>query len=321
MKHWITAGVVAFATWASTPGLAQSTFPDRPLRLVVSFAPGSVTDTMGRFYADKLKDQLKQPIFVENKPGASGAIGVDNVAKSRPDGYSMVLTSSAIVINPLLGKQPFDLFKDLTPIVRPAQTPYALVVNNKMPVNSLDEFIEHARKNPGKLTCANYGVGSPPHIALELLKKEAKIDILSVPFNNSTAIVGALVEGQIDCSLEPPNHVLAGNVANGRFRVIAHTGEGVMDLFPKADAFGRKYPKAVIVGWQGVFAPANTPRPVVDRLHQEWVRMLNNPEIVQKIRDVGFAPVADPLETFTQSISQEYEKLAAVIRDNNIRRD
>ena len=112
--------------------MAQGSFPERPLRLVVSFAPGSVTDVMGRFYGERLKDQLKQPIVVENKPGASGAIGVDAIAKSKPDGYSMVLTSSAIVINPLLGKQPFDLFKDLTPIVRPAQTPYALAVNNKM---------------------------------------------------------------------------------------------------------------------------------------------------------------------------------------------
>ena len=301
--------------------MAQGSFPDRPLRLVVSFAPGSVTDVMGRFYGERLKDQLKQPIVVENKPGASGAIGVDAIAKSKPDGYSMVLTSSAIVINPLLGKQPFDLFKDLIPIVRPAQTPYALAVNNKMPVNSLDDFIDYAKKNPGKLTCANYGVGSPPQIALELLKKEAKIDILSVPFNNSTAIVGALVEGQIDCSLEPPNHVLAGNVANGRFKVIAHTGDGILDMFPKADAFGRKYPKAVMVGWQGVFVAAGTPKPIVDRPHQEWVRMLQAPDIAQKIRDIGFAPVGDPLENFTQSIAQEYEKFSVVIRENNIRRD
>lgn len=315
MKKFVIACLGTLAAFAA---LAQASFPDRPLRLIVAFAPGGAPDMMARAYAEKLKAQLGQPVIVDNRPGATGAIGADAVAKAQPDGYTLLLNSSAMVINPWVVRQPFDFQKDLAPVVRTAETPYIMTINPALPIRSLDEFVGYARKNPGKLMCATYGIASPPHLSLELLKKEAGIDVVHVPYKTFSQALPDLVSGQISCSIDPPT-VPAPHVRAGRIRAIAHTGSGRMDMFPDVDAIGSRYPVAAVVGWQAIFAPSGTPPPVLARLRSEWQKVITSPEVAQKIRDAGFQPGGDAIDAFIRSIASDYDKFGRVIRDNNIR--
>lgn len=305
---------------ASCPSFGQGNYPDRPVKLIVAFAPGSAPDIMARAYAEKLRDQLGQAIVVDNKPGATGAIGADQVAKSPADGYTLLLNSSAMVINPWVKKQSFDFRKDLAPVARTAVTPYLVTVNPKLPISNLAEFIAYAKKNPGKLSCATYGIASPPHLALELFKKEAGIDVLHVPYRTFGQALPDLVSGQLSCSIDPPT-APAPQVAAGHIRAIAHTGNATMEAFPKVDAIGKQFPVATVVGWQAIYAPAGTPAPVLTRLRAEWQKTLSNPAIQKTIRESGFELSTGSLEDFNKEIDADYQKFGRVIKENDIRLD
>lgn len=319
MRHLVFALLATAALW-SAPAPAQSPSSERPIRFIVAFAPGSAPDMMARSYAEKLKELMRQNVIVEPRPGATGAIGADLAAKSAPDGNTIVLLSSAVVISPWFGKQPFDLFKDLAPVVRTAQTPYVLAVNNKVPVNNFSEFIDYARKNPDKLSCSTYGVGSPPHLALEMLKKAAGVQIRHIPYKTFAQALPDLSSGQLDCSFDVPTTTMP-QVRNGRLRVIAHTGAEVIDAAPEAEPFGRQYPQAVVVGWQSVFAPAGTPPAALARLRTEWARVIQSPEVSRMIREAGFQPAADPIDNFIRDIQSDYQRFGQIIRENQIKPD
>jgi len=306
------------ALGVSAASQAQGTYPDRPVKLVVAFAPGSAPDLMSRAYVEKLKEQLGQPIVVDNRPGATGAIGADAVARAPADGYTILLNSSALAINPWVKKQPFDFRKDLAPIARTAETPYLITVNPKLPVHNLADFIDHAKKNPGRLMCATYGIASPPHLALELLKKEAGIDVVHVPYKTFGQVLPDLLSGQVQCSIDPPT-APAPHVASGAIRAIAHTGAGLMEAFPKVDAIGKRYPVATVVGWQAIFAPAATPAPILTRLRSEWQKVLAAPAVQKLIRDSGFEVSKGTLDDFTKEIEADFQKFGRVIKDNDIK--
>lgn len=315
-------GLVAAATAlaAAGPVLARGPYPDRPLKLVVAFAPGSAPDTMARAYGEQLRGQLGQAVVVENRPGATGAIGADLVAKAPGDGYTLLLNSSAMAINPWVKKQLFDFRRDLTPVARTADTPYLLTVNPKLPIRNLTELVDYAKKHPGKLMCATYGMASPPHLALELLKKEAGIDILHVPYKTFGQALPDLMSGQLSCSIDAPSSP-APQIAAGHLRAVAHTGNAPMPLFPHVDAIGRRYPPATVVGWQAVFAPAATPAPVLQRLRAEWQLTLAHPAIAQTIRNAGFQPSTGSLQDFEQEMDADHAKFGQVLRDKHIRLD
>lgn len=308
--------MVVFA--ASVPTIAAAQYPDRPIRFIVPYAAGGTADILARVYADALKDQVGQPVVVENRPGATGVIGTDAAVRSPGDGYTIVLNSSAIVINPWLGKQPFDFAKDLVPVAATGMTPYMVTVNSSLPVKTLEEFVAYAKSRPGKVACATYGNGSPPHIALELLKREAGIDILHVPYKTSSAALPELFSGQLDCLFEPPPGSVQ-LVKSGRLRVIAHSGKAASGAFPGVDAIGKRYPAAALVGWQAVFAPASTPRPLLNRMRADWSKMLATPEVAKKIQEAGFEPVGDSIEEFERTITSDHEKFGRVIRAANIK--
>jgi tripartite-type tricarboxylate transporter receptor subunit TctC len=316
-RHFLCA---LAALTVSGLGQAQTAYPERPLKLVVAFAAGGAPDIMARAYVEKLKEQLGQPIVVDNKPGATGAIGADLVAKAPADGYTLLLNSSAMVINPWVKKQAFDFRKDLVPVARAADTPYLMTVNPKLPIHNLAEFIDYAKKNPGKLSCATYGIASPPHLALELLKKEAGIDVLHVPYKTFGQALPDLVSGQLSCSIDPPTSP-APQVAAGHIRAIAHTGNAGMALFPKADAIGKQFPVATVVGWQAIYAPAATPEPVLARLRTEWQKALISPAVQKTIREAGFEYTKGSLDDFMKEIEADYQKFGRVIKDNDIRLD
>jgi tripartite-type tricarboxylate transporter receptor subunit TctC len=297
---------------------SQPSYPERPIKLVIAFAPGGAPDIMGRAYADRLREQLGQPVIVDNKPGATGAIGADAVAKAPGDGYTLLLNSSAMVINPWVVKQPFDFQRDLVPVIRTAETPYLMTINPTLPIRNLEEFVAYAKKNPGKLMCGTYGIASPPHLALELLKKEAGIDVVHIPYKTFAQALPDLLSGELACSIDPPT-VPAPHVKGGRLRAIAHTGATPMEGYPGLDAFGKRYPVAAVVGWQAVFAPASTPAPILAKLRAEWQKVIGSPQVVQKIKDSGFHPGGDAVEAFAGTIAADHEKFGRVIRDNNIR--
>jgi tripartite-type tricarboxylate transporter receptor subunit TctC len=301
-----------------TPPLAFAQFPEKPLRFVVPYAAGGAADILARTYAEKLKEELGQAIVVDNKPGATGSIGTDMVAKGPADGYTFVLNSSAIVINPWLVKQPFDAMKDLVPIARTAETGYVVMVGAKLPIHNFDEFLAYAKANPGKLECSTYGTGSPPHLALELLKKTAGLNILHVPYKTFSQSLPDLLSGQLGCAVDLPTVPLPF-VKSGQLRAIAHTGEGTMALYPNAEPFSRRFPAATVVGWQAIFAPAATPKPALDRLRSSWVKALAHPEVQQKIRDAGYQPATGSVETFAREIASDYEKFGRVIRETGIK--
>jgi tripartite-type tricarboxylate transporter receptor subunit TctC len=310
------AAVAAVASLACAH--AQTPYPDRPIKLIVAFSPGGAPDIMARAYAEKLKEQLGQPVIVDNRPGATGAIGADLVAKAPSDGYTLLLNSSAMVINPWVVKQPFDFQKDLAPVVRTADSVYLLTISPKLPIQTLDEFIAYAKKNPGKLQCGTYGIASPPHLALELFKKEAGVDIQHVPYKTFGQALPDLLSGQLSCSLDPPTVPLQ-QVRAGRIRAVAHTGPGTLEAWPQAEGWGKRYPAAAVIGWQAIFAPAATPAPVLAKLRTEWQKAIASPEIAQKIREAGFQPAAEGLDAFNRAIATDYEKFGRVIKENNIR--
>ena len=300
------------------PALAAADYPDKPLRFVVPYAPGGAADNLARTYAEKLKEQMGQPVVVENKPGATGAIGTDAVAKAPGDGYSMVLNSSAIVINPWLVRQPFDVMKDLVPVARAAESSYVVLVGARLPIHNLDEFIAYARANPGKLECSSYGNGSPPHIALELFKKAAGVNILHVPYKTFSQALPDLLSGQLGCSIDLPT-VPQPFVKSGQLRAIAHTGNGQMPMYPGAEPFGKRFPAATVVGWQGIFAASSTPRPVLERLRTGWAKALAHPDVQQKIRDAGYQYASVPVDVFVKEIAGDYEKYGKIIRETGIK--
>jgi tripartite-type tricarboxylate transporter receptor subunit TctC len=318
MKRRKSLSYLLAATAMLAPALAAAEYPDRPVRLVVAAGAGTTADMLARSYADKLKNQLGQPIVVDNKPGANTAIGADAVAKAPGDGYTIGLTSSALVINPWIGKQPFNFAKDLTPVARTGETPYIVTVSAQLPIQNLDEFVAYAKKNPGKLGCGTYGVGSPPHLALELLKQAAGVNILHVPYKSSAQALPELLSGQLGCVVEPPPGTLA-HIKTGRLRVIAHTGDRPMSTYPAAEPIGKRYPGAAVVGWQAFFAPSSSPKPVLERLRAEWAKVLASPDIEQKIRDAGFEPAKGSVDDFTKTVAADYEKFGNIIKDAGIR--
>lgn len=317
-RHMTLSHLLLIASLMLAPALAAADYPDKPIRLIVPYAPGGAADLLARSYAEKLKDQLGQPIVVDNKPGATGAIGTDAAAKAPGDGYTLVLNSSALVINPWLVKQPFDFMKDLTPVARTAETPYVLMVDAKLPIQNLDQLIAYAKKNPGKLGCGTYGTGSPPNLALELFKQAAGVNILHVPYKTFSQSLPDLLSGQLGCSIDLPT-VPAPFVKSGRLRAIAHTGVGTMDAYPGAEPIGKRYPEATVIGWQAIFAPSSTPKPVLDRLRVEWAKALASPEVQKQIREAGYQPSSGSIDTFAKEIATDYEKFGKVIKATGIR--
>lgn len=299
---------------------AQTSYPSRPIKMVVAFAAGGAPDTMTRVYLEKMKEFVGQPIIVENKPGATGSIGADFVSKAPSDGYTLLMNSSALVVNAWTMQQSFDIRKDFVPVVRTATTPYLMTVSPHLPVKNFDEFVAYAKKNPGKLACGTYGPASPPHLHLELLKKELGLNIIHVPYKSFMPALTDLLSGQLQCSIDPPA-IPVPHVQSGKIRAIAHTGDKPMPLFKEITAIGAKYPNTKVVGWQAVFVHSATPPAIVTQLRSDWQKVIESPEIGVKIRSYGFDPGGGSIEEFAKDIVDDYDKFGRVIRENNIRLD
>jgi len=304
---------------ALSPALAQS-WPDKPIRFVMSAPAGSSIDVLGRTIADKLKDRLGQPVIVENKPAAGGTVATAEVAKAAPDGYTMLLAfNGPLAITPLLSKVPYDVQKDLAPVIITSSQPNVLAVTSQLPVKSVQELVAYARANPGKLNFASVGNGSSSHLNAELLKSLAAIDIVHIPFNGSPPAVTATIQNEtqmIFAVMQP----LQPQIQAGKLRALAVTSAKRFPLLPDLPTLAESgYPGFDALAWNGVLVPAATPKAIVQRLNTEINAVLKDPDVVQKMNASGFALVGGTPEEFGVLIRNESEKWVPVIRKAGVR--
>jgi tripartite-type tricarboxylate transporter receptor subunit TctC len=300
----------------STLVQAQS-YPSRPVRLVVPLSPGGFADTPTRMLAPRLSEQLGRQFFVENKPGAGGTIGADFVAKSAPDGYTLLVTGTPHVISAHLYKKlPYDALKDFTHIALIASGPYALVVNpQKLPVSSVKELITAARAQPGKIDFASSGNGSAQHLVGALFNSTAGIDLNHVPYKGSGPAMQDLIAGQVGVSFAGVPNVL-GHVRSGRLRALGVTTAKRWSELPEVPTLAEAgVPGYEATLWLNVSGPAGMPADIVQRLNNEIAKALKDPEVQNNFRTGGVDAVWMGPQELNAFMRAEYEKWGKVVRD------
>jgi tripartite-type tricarboxylate transporter receptor subunit TctC len=301
--------------------LAQG-WPDKPIKFVVAAGPGSSLDTLARVIADKLKDRLGQSVIVENKPAAGGTVATAEVAKAAPDGYTMLLGfNGPLAFGPLLQKLPYDVQKDLAPVIITTSQPNVLVVNAQLPVKTLQELVAYAKANPGRLAYASVGNGSSSHLNMELLKSVAGFDALHVPFNGSPPAVTATIqnETQMMFAVMQP---LQPQIQAGKLRAIAVTTAKRFPLLPELPAIAESgYPAFEALAWNGIMVPAGTPKPVIAKLSAEINAILKQPDVVAKMNAQGFDLIGGTPEDLGNLIRRETDTWAPVIKRLGVKVD
>jgi tripartite-type tricarboxylate transporter receptor subunit TctC len=312
----------ALAALSAAIGLSPASaagYPDHPVKVIVPFAAGGPTDVMARLIAQKLSESLKQQFYVENRPGAGGNIGMAEAGRAAPDGYTLLVASSSFVVNPsLYAKNPYDPFKDFSPVTLAAASPNILVVNASFPAKTVKELIEVLRKEPGKYTIANPGIGTTPQLAAELFKLDLKLDATSVPFGGAGPAIQSAVAGHTPIAftaLPPTSPQVKAGTLRGLAVTSAKRSAALPDVPTLAEA-GLKDQESETM--QGIFLPAKAPKALVDQLNKEIVKVMSMQDVKDKCATLGFDPVADTPEEFTAYIKKEVEKWAKVIKDAKI---
>lgn len=303
------------------PGIGAQDYPAKPLRLVVPFPPGGAADVLGRTLGQQVAPGLGQAVVVDNKPGAGTAIGARDVASAPPDGYTVLLgTVSSHAMNPLIrANVGYDPIRDFAPVTAVASIPFVLVVSPSLPVTSIREFLALARREPGKLTFSSAGIGTSNHLAGELLKAMAGVDLVHVPYKGSAPALADLLAGRVsamfDLLLTATKHVQAGSL-----RPLAVTSRLRSPLMPEVPTFMETgLADYEVTAWFGIFAPAGTPRAVIERLASEFGKALRSPEVARRLEGLGAEPLAGSPDQFAQFVSAEFEKWGRVIRTAKIR--
>jgi len=318
----ITAVLVAVAAAACLGSAqAESTYPSRPVRIIVPFPPGGATDIVARAVGERLQASLGQPFVVENKAGASGNIGMGEAVRAPADGYTLVLGApQTLTINPqIFSNLPFDPQKELAPIVVVASVPNVLIVTNKLPVKTPQELIAYAKQNPGKLNYGSSSIGGTPHLSAEMFKAMTDTSIVHVPYKGSAPALQDLVGGQIEMMFDNLPAALP-QIRAGNLRALAVTtmkrSSSTPDL-PTLDESGVKGFDSQ--GWFALLAPAGTPQPILEKLNAAVVAALATPEFRQRLETVGAEPVGGSIDDFKQRIRQETERWGKVIKFANIK--
>ena len=299
------------------PGaVAAETYPSRPIKLVVPFPPGGPNDIIARVVAQRMSELLGQQIVIDNRGGAGGVVGTDAVAKAAPDGYTIgICSAGAIAISAsLVEKVPYDSTKDLTPITLVATVPELLVVPESLPVKTFQELVAMAKAQPGKLNFASSGPGSMPHLAGELLKINAKIDIVHVPYRGAAPAVNDLLGGQVQMVfLDTP--ILLPHIKSGKLRALAVAAKERAPSVPDVPTMGELGLASVDAeNWYGMVGPANMPKDIVDRLNKAAAEAMKSPEVINKLSPQGAKLVGDSPEHFGAFIESEIIKWGAVVK-------
>lgn len=315
--YLILAGSALLASGLSAQ--AQSGYPQKPIKLVVPVAAGGGTDFIARLVGQKLGEALSTPVIIENKPGGGGNVGVDFAAKSEPDGYTLVMPITSFPVNPgLYKKLPFDTKKDFVPITLVASAPLLLVINPQLPVKSLSDLIKLAKDKPGALNYATSGVGTTSHLAAELFKFTAGLDIINVPYKGGGPAVTDLIAGNVQLYFSTVPAALPQTKA-GKIRALAVTSTNRLPGLSEVPTVSEAgLPGYEVVGWFGLFAPAKTPPAIVERLNTEVVKILKMPDVREKIEAHGLLPGGGTSKELSVFLDAEIKKWTQVIKAANI---
>ena len=312
-----TACVLASALMATWPAAAQD-YPKKQIELVVPFVAGGTTDNIARLMAQRFSESWGQTVVVNNRAGGGSTIGTNAVAKASPDGHTLLVTTIGFAINAGLQKLPYDPIGDFTPITELASLPLVLVVHPSVPATSLDEFITLAKSKAGGWDYASSGTGTSPHLAAEMFKSMAGIELVHVPFKGNAEAMNSLMGGHVKIYFALVPAVLQ-HIKAGTLRAIAVTTEERLPYLPDVPTIAELgFPGYEITSWQGVFAPAGTPKDVVAKINGELVRMLNVPEIHRRISQEGADPVGSTPEAFATRVKNEITKWTKVIKTSGI---
>jgi tripartite-type tricarboxylate transporter receptor subunit TctC len=316
MKRFAAVFAFAFAAGA----LAQGGYPSKPVTTVVGFEPGGGTDTVARIVAKTLGENLGQQVVVENRAGAGGNIAVDNVAKSTPDGYTIVLANvGALAVNPHILKTPYDPLRDLTPITMAVVFANVLVVQPALAVNSLADYVKLARAKPDTITYASSGIGGAGHLAGELLKRVAHIDIVHVPYKGGGPAMQGFLGAQVDSFFATPVSSIA-QIKAGKARPIVTTGSKRAALLPSVPTVAESgYPGYEALNWYAYLGPARMPKDLVGRLNRELVKVLGTPEVIALLDKQGVEAQPGSPEELARYIEREYQTWGRVVKEAGIK--
>jgi len=313
MKQLLTALALALAGSCS---FAADTWPARPVHIIVPFPAGSSPDLIARMLTDKLAQALRQPVIVENKPGAGGNLGTGLVAKAAPDGYTVGLSiPGPLAVNTVLYKKmEYDPFTELAPVTLVGLSPNVLVVNPELGVNSVREFIDYVKAHPGKLNYGSVGNGSASHLTMELLKMQAGLDIVHVPYPGSPQVNAAILANQIQAGFVVPGTAMP-LVHSGRIKALAVTSSARSPVLPDLPTVAEAgLPGFESSAWNGIVAPAKTPRPIIERLSRELAAIIRSEEVREKMQRIYFQAIGSSPEGLAELMRSERERWGKVIR-------
>jgi tripartite-type tricarboxylate transporter receptor subunit TctC len=299
----------------SLDALAQ--YPSRPIRIVVGFLAGGPTDIVARTIAPRLSEALGQPVIIDNRAGAGGVVATDHVAKSAPDGHTLLMGTigGLAVAMSLVPNRGYDTLRDLEPITQTVTVTNFLVVPSASPVRSLQDLLAAARAKPGILTYASTGNGTAPYLAGELMKSMGRVDVVHVPYKGSAATLAAMLRSEVDIGFEN-SLIVMPHIGSGKLRALAVTGERRSALMPDLPTMSEAgLPGYSASGWYGLLAPKGTPAPIIERLHLETVRALRVPEVVERLTTQGAEPVGGSPGAFSDLIRTEIAKWGKLVKD------
>jgi tripartite-type tricarboxylate transporter receptor subunit TctC len=311
----IVIGALAFS---APPAHAQS-YPTKPIRVIVPFAAGGAVDALARLVTAKLQEAIGQPVIVENRAGAGGNTGADQVAKSPPDGYTILQHTNGQAISPALYRSlPFDPLKDFMPVIQLVGTSTVLVANPNFPAKSLNELIALAKEKPGRLNYGMTGVGNSLHLTMEMLKRAAGIDILAIPYRGDAPLNTALIAGEVDVAIVPIGTAVP-LIESGRLRPLAVNSAQRSPALPDVPTVAEEaIPGFEAAGWQGWFVPAKTPRDVVAFLQRETAKVIADPDMQARLKAMGNEPAGSTTEAFDARFKSDLAKFAKVVKEANI---
>ena len=314
-----SAFILAAVLAPAAPAAAQ-VFPTKPIRIVIPFPPGGSNDLVARLVGDKLRASMGQPVVPENRPGGNNIIATEIVAKSAPDGHTLLIANTQHTVNPsLFPKLPYDALKDFTPVGLATSVYFALTVHPSVPATSVKQFIAVAKARPGALTYASAGSGSPHHLAMELVKSMAKVELTHIPYKGAGQLVPALIAGEVTSVIGAINSLLP-HVQTGRLRLLAIAGNRRTPLLPDVPTIAEAaLPGFALENWNGFLAPAGTPRAIVDRLNVELVKALHDPEVRDRLIPQGIEVIPSTPDEFQEALKSHMAKWAKIIKAAGIK--
>jgi tripartite-type tricarboxylate transporter receptor subunit TctC len=314
----LAAGAAALPAFSRSAG--AQTYPTRPVRAVVAFAPGGVTDTFARLMAQKLTEQLGKQVYVENIAGASGNLGTGQVAKAAPDGYTILFAFSSHVVNPtLFARVPYDPIKDFDPVTLAVASTTVLTVNPSVPAKTVKELVDLIKANPGKYSFGSAGAGTQAHLAGEQFRLSLGLDLVHVPFGGGGPAVAAVVAGHTPISFGSPQAAMQ-HVREGTVRALAVTSKARSQIFPDVPTMTEVgYPQIEGDSWVGILVPAGTPAEIIAVLYRDSAKILAQPDMKERLAGLGYDLVASTPKEFATRMAAEIEMWAKVIRAANIK--